>query len=295
MSGFDRAVSLLPQTLRRFALEISESERQYVEELRLRIGTPPSVLVSGVERVLESAPSVTRRDLTAVLEFATGASAHSARDSISRGFVTVRGGCRIGLCGTAVMEGGGISGLRELSSAAIRIPSEMHGCADELFSRLFASGLRSTIILSPPGLGKTTLLRELVRLVSNTGVRVALADERGEVAACFEGEPQLDVGACTDVLTSAPKAQGTMLLLRSMNPQLLAMDEITAAEDIIACETAANCGVRLLATAHAESVRDLKSRALYRKLLDLSVFRSAVTIARHGAQRRYILEDLSSW
>ena len=181
----------------------------------------------------------------------------------------------------AAAEGGRLRTLRSLRSAAVRIPREAFGCADGVFSALGGADFRSTLLLSPPGGGKTTLARELVRLLSGKGVRVAVADERGELALTPRS-----LGPCADVLSLAPKAEAAMLLLRAMNPQVIAMDEVTAPEDAEAIELAAGCGVELLATAHAASVSELQRRPLYRRLLALGVFRQAVVIRRTPAGER---------
>ena len=156
--------------------------------------------------------------------------------------------------------------------------------------------MSDTLILAPPGLGKTTLLRDLIRSVSEgegcAPLRISLADERGEVAAMYNGVPQMEVGRRTDVAEGCPKAQGLMLLLRAMNPQVLAVDEITAPEDVQALTAAAGCGVTLLATAHGESRADLERRSLYRPLLEEGLFRFLVGIRREGEGRAYTVKEL---
>ncbi len=290
---FIRAVRLLPSSLRLAALELPQSVTENAEELRLRTGCAPSVVA--YDKELEILPShvVKVSDLQLVLEIATRASVHSYADSIKMGFVTAEGGCRLGLCGTAVTEGGKISAMRRLSSICIRIPHEKKGCADSIFSELVPENFESTIIISPPGGGKTTLLRELVRKLSETGKRVSLVDERSEVAGTFEGQPCFDIGKYTDVLTGAPKSEGVFLLLRAMAPQIIAFDEITSPLDIDAVQMSANCGVKLLVTAHGSGIADLHSRALYRRLLESGIFRRAVVITNSGGTRKYFVEDLA--
>lgn len=153
--------------------------------------------------------TVTVRDLDSLLEAATRASAHTALESVAAGFVTVRGGCRVGLCGTVSESEGRILTIRRLSSAVIRIPREVKGCAGGIYPALTDGGFRDALIISPPGAGKTTLLRELVRMLSST-YRVGLLDERGEVAGVWEGVPLFDVGPQTDVLTGADKRRGAL-------------------------------------------------------------------------------------
>ena len=175
---------------------------------------------------------------------------------------------------------------------SIRIPHELKGCADGIYEPLTDGGFKSTLIISPPGCGKTTLLRELVRRLSDAGHRVSLCDDRGEVAAVWDGEAQFDVGRCTDVMSDAPKGQTSVMLLRAMNPQILAMDEITAPADVQAAEEAVGCGVQLLATAHAAGTADFQTRPLYRRLMEDKVFKNAVTITMRDGRRYYTREAL---
>ncbi len=289
---FSRATRLLPPVLRSMAAELPEHIVNEAEELRLRAGQAPAVVIGDREVTILPEHIVSAAELQLSLEIATRASVHTYSDSIKMGFVTSEGGCRMGLCGTAVTEGEEISSLRRLSSICIRIPREKRGCGDEVFNKIADNSFRSTLILSPPGAGKTTLLRELVRLLSESGKRISLIDERSEIAGIFDGKPCFEVGRRTDVLTGAPKTQGIYLVLRSMSPQIIAFDEITAPNDVLAAEMAANCGVELLATAHAASVRDLSERPLYRQLLERRIFSKAVTITNTKGRRSYAVEEL---
>lgn len=289
---FLRAARLLPPSLRTEVLNLPDSITENAEEIRLRSGRPPTAVIGDDEIEILPSHIISASELQLVLEIATRASAHTYADSIRMGYVTAEGGCRLGLCGTAVTENNKISSLRRLSSVCIRIPREKRGCANSIFRDLMDGGFRSTLIISPPGGGKTTLLRELVRLLSDSGKRICLADERSEVAGTFEGQPCFDVGTKTDVLTGAPKSEGIFLLLRTMAPQIIAFDEITAPSDIDAAETAANCGVSLLATTHGGGISDLYQRDMYRKLIDKKIFERAVIIENTKGKRRYTVEDL---
>ena len=295
--AYEQAIQALPVRLQKLSLELSRERRGQVEELRLRVGQPMAALLPQGEQTLGDRP-VESRELEQLLEIASRASIHAVLDQLRRGYLTIEGGHRIGLCGTAVMEHGEIRTLRQLSSASIRIARQVKGVCAPVLDRLCPGGrLEDTLILSPPGMGKTTLLRDLIRAVSGgegcLPQRVSLADERGEVAALWGGAPQMEVGPRTDVVEGCPKDQGLMLLLRAMNPQVLAVDEITAPQDVAALEMAAGCGVTLLATAHGQGLADLRRRPLYRGMLEKKLFRRCVLIGREGAGRRYRVEELS--
>ena len=291
MQAFANAAALLPPELRGAFLSMPEAVRAGGEELRLRTGFAPSVRLADGERPLPFR-AVTEHDLQCVLTCATGGSVHTAADSIRNGFVTARGGVRVGLCGVASVQDGAVCGIRRLTSVCIRVPRAVPGCAGMVLPALLEGGFADTLLLSPPGAGKTTLLREIVRGLSERGVRVALADERGEVAGVCDGVPQFDVGPCTDVLTGAPKGEGALLLLRAMSPQVLAMDEITAEADLAAASAAANCGVRLLATAHAGGLEELCRRRACRRMLEAGMFQRAVVISVREGRRCYAVLSL---
>ena len=294
--SFVQAVQALPLRLRQEALSLPEGDRARAEELRLRAGWPMTAVLPEGERPLGGSP-VEGRELEQLVEIASRASLHTVLDQVRRGYLTFEGGHRIGLCGTAALREGEIHALRAISSANLRIARQVKGAAAPVLDGLCPGGrLADTLILAPPGLGKTTLLRDLIRSVSEgegcTPLRVSLADERGEVAAMYNGRPQLEVGRRTDVVEGCPKAQGLMLLLRAMNPQVLAVDEITAPEDVGALITAAGCGVTLLATAHGEGRAGLERRPLYRPLLEEGLFRFLVRIRREGERRIHTIEEL---
>ena len=274
MNGFDEAAALLPPALRQGIQALPPLVRRNVEEIRLRAGRCPAVVVGGDELSL-SAAKVGRRDLELTVEIATRASAHTALESVRQGYFTVKGGHRIGLCGNVWTENGQIKNLRSLSSLNIRVAHAVPGCGEEILPALFCKGkLQNTILLSPPGGGKTTLLRDLTRLLSDGA-----------------HGPPLRVGERTDVLEGCPKAQGLMILLRGMTPQVLCCDEITDPADCSALETCENCGVRLLCTVHAESVEELRKKPLYRSLLDRGNFERAVVL-RRWTTPRYLVEEL---
>ena len=232
-------------------------------------------------------------DLLRTLEKATGASLHTAGPALSRGFISYRG-VRIGVCGTVVEQDGQARGFRRFSSLVIRIPKECRGILDPILRQTEMSAQKNVLIISSPGVGKTTALRELIRLLSERGYRIGVVDERWEIAAAEDGRAQFPLGAHCDVISGVRKAQGAMMLLRGMNPQMIAMDEITAAEDLEAIREITGCGVGLLATAHAASLEDLSRRSLYRSLLDEQVFRSVIEISQEDWERHYQLRRIGA-
>ena len=293
---YREAAAVLPVQLRKAAMTLPEEQQCRAEEFRLRVGQPLTVLLPEGECFLGE--SVKAEELEVLCNIATEFSRYAAAETLREGYLAVKGGFRIGLCGTAVMKDGANTNLKNFSSASLRIAREHTGIAEDLAKRLFRDGdFQNTLILSPPGAGKTTLLRDLIRSLS-VGVesygprRVSLIDERGEVAVMYRGEPQMDVGPYTDVLDACPKALGIPMVLRAMNPQIIAVDEITAYQDIKAMSLAVGCGVRLLATIHAANLEELQNKPLYRTLLEERIFTFAVLISKAGTERIYRVEEL---
>lgn len=297
VSRYEEACELLPGRLRPVALAVDRRQKAETEELRLRYGRPLHLTLPEGELPL-CQTRIIRGDLEQVLDRATEYSRYAAAETLCHGYVTAAGGFRVGICGTALPSGDHNEGIRDISSLSIRIPRVREDAARPILPGLLEAGRPlSALVISPPGGGKTTLLRDLVRLLSQgtelaDPVRVALVDERGELAAVHRGRPQLEVGPHTDILDGCPKALAVPMLLRAMTPQVIALDELALQADVEAVCAAANCGVALLATVHAASLQDLRSRPVGRALLECGVFRRLVLIEGHGVERQSHVEYL---
>ena len=298
---YEQAAAILPVRWQHAAMHLPDWQKAQAEELRLRVGQPMTVLLpEGEIFVQQEQPraAVSQADLEQLCDIVTGYSRYAVGDTLSHGYLTAKGGFRVGLCGSAVMHSGHMTNLRDFSSAAIRISRERIGLAETILPQLMEEGtFPSTLIYSPPGLGKTTLLRDMIRLLSDGSVqiparRVAVADERGEIAVMHQGRAQMAVGCHTDVLDGCPKALAIPILLRSANPQIIAVDEITQPEDLQAMAHAANCGTSLLATIHAGSREELEQKPLFAKLLEMKVFSAAVAIRCENGVRSYEVHAL---
>ena len=285
MDAWASAKGLLPEALARKLEPYSAAE-----EIRLRMGKCPAVVIGGRE-VNVSSDTVDQSLLRRILEKATGASLHAAAPALQNGYISYQG-IRIGVCGEAIYTNGAMSGLRAFSSLAIRIPHRLSEDCGKMIDGLICHQLLNTLIISPPGVGKTSFLRELICRAANTSLRVSVIDERNELSATLSGRAQFDLGQESDVLVGVPKPQAGMMLLRGMNPQIIAMDEITQKTDIQTIEEIAGCGVTVFATAHARSVGDMKKRTLYRELLEKEIFAELVTIRCLGEKRLYSRESL---
>lgn len=266
---------ILPQAVRT-ALCACDTAR--IEELRLRVGQPPTILLSGTEHALTDCV-LTQRELQQTLLSASAQSQYAVQEQLAAGFLSIEGGIRVGVCGSAVVQEGRVRGLREISSLAIRLPHEVRHPARQLLPLLDGSCL----LLGRPGSGKTTLLRSCIRVLSASGQRVAVVDERLELAGAVHGAPQFDLGPHTDVLSGCPKREGMLMLLRGMNPDWIAVDEITGPEDLEAVRQVCGCGVRLLATLHAQSADELRGRALFRQLLSRGGFSRLLILDKNRA------------
>lgn len=260
-----------------------------LQEIRLRVGQPIILYANNKEYFLgqdnnikettEYKAHTTLEDIKEVLSYISKHSLYAFEEEIKNGYITIEGGHRIGLSGKVVMEQGKVKTIRNISCINIRISHEVKGCADHVLPYLLEQNqVNHTLIISPPKCGKTTLLRDIVRQISDgfsefKGVNVGLVDERSEIAGCYRGIPQNDVGIRTDVLDSCNKKDGLLMLIRAMAPQVIALDEIGYKEDIDAIEYAINAGCKLISTVHSNSLKELKEKPKLQDLIDRKIFK----------------------
>ena len=223
--------------------------------------------------------------ISGILETCSRHSLYAYEREFCQGLLTSRGGHRVGIAGKAVVEDGHVRTVRDLSSLNIRVAHEVKGCAKNVLPYLMdGETFLDTLLISPPGAGKTTLLRDLIRELScggtwGAGKNVSVVDERSEIAACFGGVAQGDLGPRTDVMDGCPKSEGMLMMLRSMAPQVLAVDEAGGEGEILAMKYGMNCGCRILATVHGADVGDIMKRPAWRELAEAKVFSRYVVLS----------------
>ncbi|MCD7751366.1 MAG: stage III sporulation protein AA [Lachnospiraceae bacterium] len=276
---------LLPEAyIEKWNLEGYEKER--LQEVRLRAGAPLSLKYDGKERLLENG-KVTPQDLNKIAQWLTGFGIHAYQQELKNGYFTVRGGHRIGVGGQAAFDGeGAFLGFCHMQSLHIRIAHEIPGVSDGLLGELYGEGrFLNTLILAPPGMGKTTMLRDLVRNISDgndfsPGLQVSLIDEREEIAALYQGQASLLIGKRTDVIAGCKREQAMEMALRSLGPQVVAVDEIYGERDLEALKRLYGCGVHLLATHHCDSYAQLTAKPFGRELCRTKIFERFLVLQR---------------
>lgn len=259
----------------------------HVQELRLRVNGPLIVVYHNIEYFItgnaelkhnrKEAYIISQNEMRETLEYISNYSLYAFEDELRQGFITIQGGHRVGVAGKIILEGQKIKNMKHISFINIRLSHQIKGCADQVMSYIAdKEKVYHTLIIAPPGGGKTTLLRDIIRQLSDgekgTGVTVGVVDERSEIAACYMGVPQNELGIRTDILDCCPKAEGMMMLIRSMSPKIIAVDEVGSREDIEAIEYVINCGCKLIATVHGSTIDDVRNKPLLGKLVKEKVF-----------------------
>lgn len=296
MSG--KLLQIFPLEKRSFWQQVAAQEKE-VQEIRLRAGLPILVVRRGREWYLDKEGYFTDKpeeacraeagELDNLLQHICHYSLYAFEDELKQGFITVAGGHRVGIAGQVVLETDkNIRTIKHISYVNIRISHEIKGVADKLLPLAYERGIpKNILIISPPGCGKTTLLRDLIRQISDgnacgKGLSVGVVDERSEIAGSFMGRPQNDVGLRTDVLDACPKGLGMMMLLRSMAPKVIAVDELGGRGDMEALHMAASCGCRILATVHGEDLWDIQRKQGFREIFEERLFDCFPVLGKEG-------------
>lgn len=261
--------------------KISDAEFECISEIRLRADKPMILRINGRECVQDFAPAA--EDIRDTMERISQYSFYAFEAELSAGFITLPGGHRVGVSGQVVLENGAVRAWRYISGLNIRVAHSVLGCADSVLQKIFfEKKFAHTMIISPPGFGKTTLLRDIVRQISDGGLTVGLADERSEIAGCFRGIPQNDVGLRTDVIDGCPKAAAMVMLLRGMSPDVIAADELGGEADARAVDAALNAGVKLLCTAHGRDIADVQANPALSAVMARGVFERFIVLDKPG-------------
>lgn len=288
--------SILPLEIRHRLTSLPPEVIDNLEEIRLRTERPVEIVSNQQSSFVTEKGTLTQNPahgwildrMTAdkLLNLISDHSFYAMDEQLKRGYVTVKGGHRIGIVGRVLVENGRIEGIKEVASFNIRVAREKKGIAHPILPYLIEGNhLLHTLIISPPQCGKTTLLRDIARLVSYgnahmSGKKVGIVDERSEIAGCVQGMPQKDVGVRTDVLDGCPKAEGMMMMIRSMSPDVMVTDEIGKKEDARAVQEVLNAGVVLLASAHGRDVEEIARRPTLSDILNMGFFQRFVVLSR---------------
>jgi stage III sporulation protein AA len=295
---------ILPQVIAKLIASLPLDISRALEEIRIREYRPLEIIyrdqyrfVSELGELVEQpelAYCPSKEDCVKLIDLLSNHSLYTMEEQLRRGFITVRGGHRVGLAGKVVLDKGSIRHIRDITCFNIRIAREIPNISTSILPYLLDMSSRSvhqTLIVSPPQQGKTTLLRDLARLISYgtlmpsfpwSGLKVAIVDERSELAACVNGIPSFDTGPRTDVLDACPKAEGMMMMIRSMSPDVIVVDEIGSDQDARSIHEAMYAGIRVLATAHGRDIEDILRKPVLRELLDQQLFTRIVVLGRRS-------------
>lgn len=264
-----------------------------LEEIRIRVNCPIILKFNNREEILQD--KITNEDTKEILQFVCENSIYAYQNEINHGYITIRGGHRVGITGNCVIENDKVINISHIYSLNFRISKQRIGSANEVIKHIIDienNNIFTTLIVSPPGAGKTTILRDLIRQLSTgidyinfKGKTIGVADERGEIAAMYKGTPQNDVGIRTDILDNVPKWVGMEMLIRSMAPQIIVADEIGNIEDVNAINYATSCGVKGIFTAHGETLEDINANLYLRKIIELNIFEIIIFLDKSNKGR----------
>jgi stage III sporulation protein AA len=288
----------LPPNIRKIINQLPDSYISGLEEIRIRLGGPLMICSGAWDFMVTSSGSiagstaeayiVTREDCEKALQLLSNYSVYAIEEELRGGYITLKGGHRVGMVGRGIIESGKIKAIKNISGFNVRLARQVIGAADKILRYISRGGndIYNTLIISPPQCGKTTLLRDIIRQLSTgtamyglKGMKVGLIDERSEIAGSFQGIPQNDVGLRTDILDACPKSSGIIMLIRSMSPKVVATDEIGSSADAEAIYEALNAGVRILTTIHGNSIEDILNRPFIGEVVRNRIFERLIILS----------------
>ena len=278
-------LNFLPKNIADLISKIPPNQKEELEEIRIRINRPIEMTLRGAPIFLSYI--IQPEDAFHLMNKISHFSIYTLEEELKRGYITVSGGHRIGLAGKVILEEGKVKAIRDISSFNIRIAREKVGIAEPLIPFIFKGNWMHSMIVGPPQTGKTTLLRDIARIISSgngakgfQASKVGIVDERSEIAGCVNGVPQLTFGHRLDVLDACPKAEGMMMLIRSMSPDVLIVDEIGRKEDAEAIQEAVHAGIKLVMTTHGTSIEEIRNRPSLRDIIDQRIFERFIILSR---------------
>jgi stage III sporulation protein AA len=294
----EQIIPFMSQRIRQSLALLSLIQTHRLEEIRIRIGRPIELLINSESFFLTNEGGISTQfnrgmianedDGNKIMNLISRHSVYAIEEELKRGYITIKGGHRVGITGRAIVDNGKVKLLKDIKSFNVRLAREVQGIANPVLPKLLDNHqLLNTLIISPPRCGKTTLLRDVIRLLSYgveeyqlRGQRIGLVDERSEIASCIEGVPQNDVGPRVDVLDACPKAEGMMMLIRAMSPDIIATDEIGSRADTEAILEAIHAGVGIITTVHGSSLEDVKRRPQLHGLFERPVFQRYILLSK---------------
>ena len=293
-------LKILAKSIRRI-IEKEIPDMDSLQEIRMRTGQPLRIVKDNKDQAVPERKYhiVTKEEMRETLDYISRYSLYAYENELRQGFLTVEGGHRVGVTGKVIMEKERVKNIQYISSVNIRVSHEVIGCADALLPYITKNmQVCHTLIISPPGCGKTTLIRDLIRQISDgnqyvKGCSVGVVDERSELGGCHMGVAQNHLGARTDILDCCPKADGMIMLIRSMTPQVIAVDEIGTREDIHAVEYAMQCGCKLIASVHGLDMDEASKKPVLGELIRRRMFERYVVLGNgeHPGEIREIYDE----